>query len=182
MPVAAKNTSSPLTRSSVVSTRVDVVAVVDERCRSSSSRGYEASLDGTAEALERGGGDHPFGRAADAHSRSTPDPRGGGGDRARDVAVADQVHARAHASRMAAIMSCVAWPVEDRDADVLGPHALRLGDQPDVLLRRCGDVDDVCSLGAGRDLLHVDGRAREEHRAARRRARSPPQRWAGRGR
>ena len=36
----------------------------------------------------------------------------------------------------------------------------------DVLARRRVDVDGVDRLGAGRDLVHVDGRAGEEHRPA----------------
>ena len=60
----------------------------------------------------------------------------------------------------------VAVAVQDHDADLLRPDALGLGDQAHVLLGRRGDVDRVRRLGAGRDLLHVDGRAGEEHRAA----------------
>ena len=60
----------------------------------------------------------------------------------------------------------VAVAVQDHHPDLLGPDALGLRHEPDVLLRRSGDVDRVGGLGAGRDLLHVDGGAGEEHRAA----------------
>ena len=60
----------------------------------------------------------------------------------------------------------MAVALEHDDTDVGRPHALRLRDRVDVL-GRCGvDVDRLDGIGAGGDLLHVDGRAREEHRAA----------------
>ena len=49
---------------------------------------------------------------------------------------------------------------------ISGPPALRLGHARDVLARRRVDVDGVDRLGAGRDLVHVDGGTGEEHRPA----------------
>ena len=111
MPVAAKNTSSPETRSSSREDPVEVVAGVERGGAFVVVARPQAALDRAAEALERAGGDHAFGRAADAEqdvgARVAPRDR----DRAGDVAVGDQ-RMRAPASRHSRMMS--AWRSRSR--------------------------------------------------------------------
>ena len=64
----------------------------------------EPSLDAAADALQRGGGDDAFGRAADAVEHVDAGAAARGRDRRRDVAVADEVHL-CPASRSSAIRS-----------------------------------------------------------------------------
>ena len=59
----------------------------------------------------------------------------------------------------------MAVAIEHDDRHVLGAHALRLGRALHVLRRRGVDVDDVRRRWADHDLVHVDRRTREEHRA-----------------
>ena len=54
--------------------------------------------------------------------------------------------------------------LEDDDGELARGDSLRLRDCVDVLGRRCVDVDHVDPLRPDRDLLHVHGRAGEEHR------------------
>ena len=91
---------------------------------------------------------------------------GNGQGSACDVAVADEEHPRAHLANGRDHLR-VAFAIQDHHADLLGTDALRLGDQADVLLGRRGHVDRVRGLRPGGHLLHVDGRAGEEHRIAR---------------
>ena len=60
----------------------------------------------------------------------------------------------------------MAVSLQHDDPDVGDAAALRLRDRLHVLGRRRVDVDHVDRVRAGRDLLHVDRGAREEHRAA----------------
>jgi hypothetical protein len=143
----------------------DVVARPLERAALLVVARPEASLDAAADALERRRRDHAFGRAADAHQQVDARLRLRGGDRGRDVAVADQLHLRARLAQLGD-QRVVALPLEHDDGHVARRAALRLGDAADVLGRRERDVDRVDRLRAGGDLLHVDGRAGEEHRAA----------------
>ena len=80
---------------------VDVVAGVDERLPLLVVARPEPALDRAAEALDRGGGDDAFRRAADAHQHVDAGERLRRGDRGRDVAVADQVDARAGLAQLA---------------------------------------------------------------------------------
>ena len=86
-------------------------------------------------------------------------------DRRRDVSVANQVDARARIAQLADQID-MAVALEHDDAHVGHAPALGLRDGLHVLGRRCVDVDRVDRVRADRDLVHVDRRAREEHRAA----------------
>ena len=88
-----------------------------------------------------------------------------GRDRGRDVAVADEVHARAGLAQLGDQV-VVAVALEDDDGEVVDGAVLRLGDALEVLGRRRVDVDRVGRLGPDGDLVHVQRRAREEHRPA----------------
>ena len=164
-PVAATNTLS--LRHEVVGRQdaVEVVAGIDERLALLVRARPELRLDPAAHALQRAGGDHAFGRAADAVEHVDAGLRTRGRDRGRDVAVANQIHARARLAQLADQL-VVAVALEHRDADVGDAPALRLRDGGDVLRGRGVDVDRVDRVGADRDLLHVDRRAGEEQRAA----------------
>ena len=83
----------------------------------------------------------------------------------RHVAVADQHHPRARLAE-AVDQVDIALAVEDDHRDLARLDALRLGGAAHVLGRRGVDVDDVRDLGAAHQLVHVDGRAGEEHRPA----------------
>ena len=98
-------------------------------------------------------------------SRSTPVP-----SRAAAIAPATSPSVmnliRAPASRTSCDQLLVPRPVEDADGDVADRALLRLGDAPDVLGDRRGDVDDVGGGRAGGQLLHVEDGRRVVHRAA----------------
>ena len=115
--------------------------------------------------LQRRGRDHSLRRAADPVEQVDAGLGSGGGDRRRDVAVADQVDARAGLAELADQL-LVPVALEHDDTNVRRAYALRLRDSIDVFGRRRVDVDRLDRIGAGCDLLHVDRRAREEHRAA----------------
>ncbi len=144
---------------------IEIVALVDERLALLRAARPELALDAASDALQRSGGDHSLGRAADPVQQVDAGLRPGGGDRRGDVAVADQVDARACLAKLPDQL-VVAFALEHDDTDVGRPAAFRLRDGLNVLGRRGVDVDHadgVCSRG---DLLHVDGCAGVEHRAA----------------
>ena len=58
----------------------------------------QPALDHSAQALERGGGDDPFGRSADAIEQIDPCAPPGRRDRSGNVAVGDQINPRTQAS------------------------------------------------------------------------------------
>ncbi len=78
-------------------------------------------------ALDRRRGDDALRRAADAHQHVDAGPGLGGGDRRRDVAVADQVDARAGLAQLGDQV-VVAVALEHDDRDLVHLDALRLGD------------------------------------------------------
>ena len=97
--------------------------------------------------------------------------------RAGDVAVGDQAHARAGvADGLDALL--VARAVEHDDHHVAHVGALALGDELDGLAERAVEVEQVGDVVAAGHLLHVDasGPGRTSRRA--RRARSRRARWA----
>ena len=98
------------------------------------------------------------------HSRSTGRSGATASSAARDVAVGDQPHAPA---RLADLLDAllVARAVEHDDHHVADVGALALGDQPDRLAERPVEVEQVGDVRAAGHLLHVDARARVEHRA-----------------
>ena len=99
-PVAATKTSSPRTRSSWVSTRSTSKPGVDERCALASSARPQPALERAAEALDRRGRDDALRRAADAHQHVDPGEGWAAAIDGRDVAVADQVDARARVAQL----------------------------------------------------------------------------------
>ena len=117
-PVAATNTSSPATRSSVCQDAARGRARRPRACwRSSSSRGQSLPWIPPPTHLSAGRGDHALGRAADPIEQVHPGPGLRSGDRGRDVAVADQVHLRAGLAELAdQILVPVALEHDDGDA------------------------------------------------------------------
>ena len=164
-PVAATKTSSPATRSSAESTRSRSKPASSSAVSLAVVARPESALDRAAEALDRGRRDDALRRPADAHQHVDAGPRPARGDRGRDVTVADQVHARARVAQLRDQL-VVALALEHHDREVAHLHALGRRHRLHVLGRRQAEVDRVGGLGADRDLLHVEGRAREEHRAA----------------
>ncbi len=75
---------------------------------------------------------------------------------------------RAPASRMAAMPSSWRGRSSTIDHHVAGGAAAPLGDEADRLADRAVEVEQVGDVRAAGELLHVDARARVEHRAARR--------------
>ena len=87
-------------------------------------RRHEPSLHLAADAGERGGGEHAFGRAADAHINVDAGfQRLGHVDHAGDIAVADQAKRGAGRAHLLDELG-VARAVEDADGDLAQRHAL----------------------------------------------------------
>ena len=91
-------------------------------------------LDAAADALQCRGGDDAFRRAADSVEDVDAGVRLRGGDRRRDVAVADQLHARAGLAQLGD-QRVVALALEHDDVDLARRLAERLRDARDVLRR-----------------------------------------------
>src|SRR5437764_1230725 len=121
-------------------------------------------LDGAAQALERGGGHDALRGTADAHQHIGAGALPGGRDRPGDVAVGDEPDPRARGAYLADQL-LVPRPVEDADRDVGDAGMLDLRDAPQLLGDPRVDLDDVGALRADGQLLHVEHRARVEHRA-----------------
>ena len=94
-PVAATKTSSPATRSFACSTRAGIEPRVEQLLPLLVVARPEPSLDAAADALQRRRRDDALRRAADPVEHVDAGARLRRGDRRRDVAVADQLHARA---------------------------------------------------------------------------------------
>ena len=112
-PVAAKNTSSPLHEVVGDEHAVEVVAEVERGAALVVVAGPEPALDRAAEALDARRGDHAFGRAADAEQHVDAGVAPRDRDRAGDVAVLDELDARAGLAALADDVG-VALAVEDR--------------------------------------------------------------------
>ena len=125
----------------------------------------QLSLHRTAEALDRRGRDHALRGTADPHEQVDARARLRRRDRRRDVAVANEVHARTGLAQLGDEV-VVAVALEDDDREVVHRDALRLGDALEVLGRRRVDVDRVRRLRPDRDLVHVQRGAGKEHRPA----------------
>ena len=111
-----------------------------------------------------------------------PESRPRDRDRAGDVAVGDQADAGAGLAALADDV-LVAGPVEDDRGDVAGPsRPCALATASRFALTGASRSIDVGGLGADRDLVHVDARARVEHRAALGASRSPRSRRCARAR
>ena len=90
--------------------------------------------------LQRGGGDHALGRAADAEEDVGAALRRRDGDGGGDVAVLDELDAGAGLAALADDV-LVARAVEDHRGDVVDVFALGLGHRFEVGLDRRVDVD-----------------------------------------
>ena len=99
-PVAATNTSSPVTRSSVWRTRSGSRPASTSALPLLVVARPEPALDAAADALQRCCRDHALRRAADPVEHVDARPGLRGGDRRCDVAVADQAHARARLAQL----------------------------------------------------------------------------------
>ena len=117
-PVAATKTSSPWTRSSAVRTRSRSKPAVDQALPLVVVPRPQLPLHRAAEALDRGSGDHALRRSADAHEEVDAGARLRGRDRGRDVAVADEVHARSGLAELGDEV-VVAVALEDDDREVV---------------------------------------------------------------
>src|SRR6478752_3863121 len=117
-----------------------------------------------AHALQRGGRDDPLRGAADAVEQVDGGVGAGRGDRARDVAVADELDAGAGAADLFDQLG-VPGPVEHAHPHVVGLDALGGRDPADVLGHGDRDVDGVGRLRPHGQLLHVEHRRRVEHGA-----------------
>ena len=180
-PVALKKQFSPLTRSSWVITLVTSYPASSAFCALLVALRPQAADHPAAVALQRGGGDHALGRAADPPQQVHGPVGRGRQQRAGDVAVGDQPHARARlADRLDALL--VARAVEHDDHHVAHLDAAALGDQLDGLAERAVEVQQVDQAVAGRPSspCRRPGRGRTSCRARRARSRRP--RSAGPGR
>src|SRR5205823_10378931 len=110
------------------------------------------------------GGDHALGAAPDPEEQVVSRALSGCGDRAGDVAIGNELDPRTGFPHLA-YDPRVAGPVDDDDRQVLDGDPLGFGNPPQVLGHRCVDVDAGGRLGTGHDLVHVEARARVEHRA-----------------
>ena len=127
------------------------------------------------------GGEHALGRAADAPQQVDRRALRDRDQRRRHVAVRDEADARARLADLLDRLG-VARAVEHDHHHVADRRALLLGDQLERLAERAVEVEQVGQVLRGGHLVHVDARARVEHRAALGRARSRPASSAGRWR
>src|SRR5918999_690768 len=143
---------------------VQAVAAVEEGLSLPVISGIQLSLDRSADAGERAGSDHSFGRAAHTH-QDVGALRGGREDGSGDVAIGDESHPGAGLPDPGhQVLVARTIKHHDRDifrVDVLGPRHL-----PDVLLGPGVKLDGVGGLRAHGQLVHVHRGPRIEHRAS----------------
>ena len=120
----------------------------------------ELALQRTAHALERAGGDDPLRRATDAQEQVDAGALPGGGDRAGDVAVGDELDAGAGLADLVDEL-LVPGAVEDADGDVAEGALLGLGDALDVLGDRGGEAGARIKFITDGDVAGAITRARE---------------------
>ena len=92
----------------------------------------------------------------------------GGGDAGRQVAVADQLDARAGGADVFN-ERLVSGPIEDDHHQILHAAAERLCDRAEVEAHGCVEIDDIPRAWTDNQLLHVDIRGMEQATALRRR-------------
>src|SRR5213076_2173350 len=102
--------------------------------------GHQAGEHAAVQAAERGGGEHALGGAADPHHGVDVGAAHGRRDAGGEVAVADQLDARAGLADVGDQL-LVARAVEDDDDQVLDVAPERAGDRLQVLVDRRVDVD-----------------------------------------
>ena len=130
---------------------------------SSSSRGQPA-LDLAAHRLEGRRRNDAFGGAAHPHQQIDAGVGPRGGDGAGHVAVGDEPDPRPGAPHLGDQL-LVTGTVQDDDGQIADRRALGLGHGVEVVADGPGDVDGPDGPRADGQLLHVDARARIEHRA-----------------
>ena len=145
------------------STRCEVVALVERCLPLAVVARVQASQEQPVEAPQRAGRDHALGRAADAHACVDRGRLVGRKDRARDVAVEQELDPRPRGEDLLDQVR-VARALEHGHRDVLRSLAAALRDPAQVLGDRGVELDDVGDVARHRELLHVDARARVEHR------------------
>ena len=141
-----------------------VVSSVDGRSALVVRARPQAALDLAAHALQRACRSDTLGRAADAEQHVDAGVGPARGDGTEDVAVGDQLDASARGPDFGDQI-LVAITFEDHHRQVAHRLSLGLGDPTQVLRCAGSDVDRTDRLGTDGDLLHVDARARVEHRA-----------------
>ena len=117
-------------------------------------RRHQASAHAAVQAAQRRGGEHALGRAADAHDGVDVGAADRGRDAGREVAVADQLDARAGGADVGDQL-LVPRPIEDDDHQILDVAAEAPGDRLQVRLHRRVEVDGVPRRRPDDDLLHV---------------------------
>ena len=118
MPVAAKNTSSEATRSSVNEHLLEIVAGVEGPLALRFVARGKAALDRPAQALDRGRGDDALRGTADAEQQVNPGAVAGGHDHAGHVAVGDELYPGARGPDVGDELG-VPGPVQDDHGHVL---------------------------------------------------------------
>ena len=114
----------------------------------------EARLHLAAQAAQGGGRDDALRGPADAHDGVHAGARDGARDGRREVAVGDELDARAGAPDLLDEVG-VPRPIQDDDRDVVGPAAQRRGDPLDVLGRADGQIHVAGHDGSDAELLEV---------------------------
>ena len=122
----------------------------------------QTALHLAADAAQRRGRQHPFGRATDAQIDVDPALRPGGGDDPADVTVGYQLDARPGLAHVGDEFG-MARPVQDAGDQVEDVAFLRLGQVFEVLARLLVQIDQLVGKTASdRDLVHIDvGRVEE---------------------
>src|SRR4051794_16696107 len=121
----------------------------------------EAALHASVQAAHRGGGEYALGRAAYAHRGVDAGPAHGGGDAGGEIAVGDQLDARA---RFADLRDEIVMPfaVEDHDGQFIDVALKRLGDLIQILVYGVVQIDVIGGSRADHDFVHVDVRCVEQ--------------------
>ena len=143
---------------------VEVVAGCASPARLSLVARPEAPDDRAAEALDRGGREHALRGAADAPQEVDAGAVARGEQRAGDVAVGDEADAGAGPADLLDHLR-VSRAVEQHDHQVADEHAALVRDRRRTSSIGSSSERRSAMSGAAGHLLHVDARARVEHRA-----------------
>ena len=144
---------------------IEVVAGVDRGLALGVVARPEPAEQLPAEALDRRRREHALRRPADPPEQVDSGLRGNGEQRRGDVAVADQPDPGSDLADLGD-RGLVAGAVEHDHRHVADRLLLSLRDPADDLRERVVEAEAVRDLAAPGDLLHIDARARVEHRPA----------------
>ena len=100
-------------------------------------------------------------RPARPHQEIDPGGAARRGERRREIAGGEQLHAGAGGTHLPDQLR-VARALQNRDREVLDVDALRLGERFQIVCRRALEVDDAAAVGADSNLLHVGVGALQE--------------------